>query len=583
MARKKTTREMPRAISKSRTGIDGLDELTGGGLPTGRPTLVCGGAGAGKTLFAMEFIVRGATEFSEPGVFMSFEERSEELAENVASLGFDLKQLISQKKLAMDFVRIERAEIEETGEYDLEALFIRLDHAINSVKAKRVALDTVESLFSGLGSTGVLRAELRRLFRWLKDRGVTAVITGERGEGGLTRHGLEEYVSDCVILLDHRVQDQISTRRLRVVKYRGTSHGTNEYPFLIDNTGFKVMPITSAGLAHVVTTERVSSGVPELDEMLGGKGYYRGSTILLSGAAGTGKTSLAAQFVAAAAERGERILYFAFEESSSQLLRNMKSIGLDLEAARKKGLLVFHAQRPTIYGLETHLASMQYEMDKTDPSIVVVDPITSLISAGTSQDAQAVSLRLIDLLKARGITSFFTSLSHNGAASEATEVNVSSLMDSWLLLRDIEAEGERNRVIYVLKSRGMPHSNQIREFVISNRGIQLIKPYLGTGGVKTGSLRIAQEMKDEAERLARQQQIERRQRELERKKKLLDARVAELQSQYDAERDELLKTLQEDRAAERRLTQDRQVMAESRHKTGEGPGNARKIARRKRG
>src|ERR1700730_7660441 len=393
-------------LPKSQTGIQGLDEITTGGFPRGRPTLVCGSAGAGKTLLAMEFLVRGPTEAREPGVFMAFEETAADLTENVRSLGFDLEKLIRQKKLVVDYVRIERGEIDETGDYDLEGLFIRLAAAIDAVRAKRVVLDTIENLFSGLQNQGILRAELRRLFRWLKDKGVTAVITAERGEGSLTRQGLEEYVSDCVILLHHRVTDQISTRRLRIVKYRGTTHGTNEYPFLIDEDGFSVLPVTSLGLQHRATAERISSGIPRLDEMLGGKGFFRGSTILVSGTAGTGKTSVAATVVDAACRRGERGLYFSFEESPGQLIRNMRSIGLDLGQWKKKALLRFHSTRATFYGLEMHLAIIHKIVQEFQPRVVVIDPVGSLIQAGNRRDAHIMLIRLIDFLKQKGITAF---------------------------------------------------------------------------------------------------------------------------------------------------------------------------------
>ena len=408
-----------RSLPKAPTGIQGLDEITGGGLPRGRPTLVCGSAGCGKTLLAMEFLVRGATEFGEPGVFMAFEETAEELAQNVRSLGFDLEDLAEQNKLLVDFVRVERSEIEETGEYDLEGLFIRLGHAIDSLGAKRVVLDTLETLFGGLSNAAILRAELRRLFRWLKDKGVTAIITGERGDGTLTRHGLEEYVSDCVIVLDHRVTEQLSTRRLRIVKYRGTTHGTNEYPFLIDENGISVLPVTSLGLSQEASDERISTGIPRLDAMLGGKGVYRGSSVLISGTAGTGKTSLAAHFADATCRRGERCLYFAFEESESQLVRNMRSIGLDLAPWSKKGLLRFHATRPSAYGLEMHLATLHKLVNEFEPRVVVVDPITTFLGAGTSVEAESMLMRLIDFLKAQQITAMFTSLTHGGNAPGA--------------------------------------------------------------------------------------------------------------------------------------------------------------------
>jgi circadian clock protein KaiC len=469
-------------LPKAPSGIAGLDEITGGGLPRGRPTLVCGAAGCGKTLLAMEFLVRGATEFGEPGVFVAFEETAADLTQNVRSLGFDLDALVRRKKLVLDHVRIERSEIEEAGEYDLEGLFIRLGHAIDSIGAKRVAIDTLEVLFGGLADHNILRAELRRLFRWLKDKDVTAVITGERGEGTLTRHGLEEYVSDCVIVLDHRVTDQLSTRRVRIVKYRGTTHGTNEYPFLIDDTGISVLPITSLGLEHRAPDERISMGVAELDEMLGGAGVYRGSSVLISGTAGSGKTSLAAHFVDAACRRGERCLYLSFEESPQQLMRNMRSIGLKLMTWVKKDLLRFHSTRPSAYGLEMHLAMVHRMVKEFQPRVVVIDPITSFLNAGGSVETEGMLMRLIDYLKAQDITAVFTSLTRGGEALEGSQVAVSSLIDTWLLVRDIEVGGERIRGLYVLKSRGMAHSNQIREFLLTDRGVNL-REVSGLAGV----------------------------------------------------------------------------------------------------
>src|SRR5262245_40215249 len=459
----------PLTLPKTPTGIDGLDEITGGGLPQGRPTLVCGSAGCGKTLLAMEFLARGALQYGEPGVFMSFEETAEELSANVRSLGFDLDQLVEEKKLLIDFVRVEPSEIEETGEYDLEGLFVRLGLAIDSLGAKRVVLDTLESLFGGFQTEGVLRAELRRLFRWLKDRGVTAVITGERGDGQLTRHGLEEYVSDCVLVLDHRVEEQLSTRRLRVVKYRGSAHGTNEYPFLIDEKGLSVLPITSLGLEHAVSEERISSGVPRLDAMLGGTGYFRGSTVLISGTAGTGKSTLAAHFADATCARGERCLYFAFEESQPQIVRNMRSVGITLEPWLRKGLLRIESSRPTAFGLERHLTTIHRQVREFDPHLVIVEPISSFSGAGTTGDARAMLFRLVDFLKSSRITTLFTYLS-TGQALEDTDVGMSSIVDSWLMLRDVELGGERNRTLFVLKSRGMAHSNQLQEYRITDKG-----------------------------------------------------------------------------------------------------------------
>src|ERR1700723_1808325 len=492
-----------RSLPKAPTGIQGLDEITGGGFPRGRPTLICGSAGAGKTLLAMEFLVRGATAYNEPGVFMAFEETAPELTQNVRSLGFDLDELAKEKQLVIDFVRIERSEIDETGDYDLEGLFIRLGAAIDAVGAKRVVLDTIESLFAGLPNPVILRAELRRLFRWLKDKGVTAVITAERGEGALTRHGLEEYVSDCVILLDHRVTDQVSTRRLRIVKYRGTAHGTNEYPFLIDEDGFSVLPVTSFGLQHEVSGERISSGIARLDAMLEGKGFYRGSTILVSGTAGTGKTSMAAHFVDAASRRGERSLYFSFEESPGQLVRNMHSIGLDLAQWIKKNLLRFHSSRATLYGLEMHLAIIHKIIHEFQPQVVVIDPVGSLIHAGNRRDAHIMLIRLIDFLKLKGITGILTNLTSGGEAIEKTDVEISSIVDTWLFVRDIELGGERNGALYVLKSRGMAHSNQPREFRLTDHGFDLLDVYLGTEGVLTGSSRLSQETPEKAAVLGR--------------------------------------------------------------------------------
>jgi len=552
------------SLPKAQTGIQGLDEITGGGFPRGRPTLICGSAGAGKTLLAMEFLVRGATQYNEPGIFMAFEETAAELTQNVRSLGFDLDQLTKKKKLALDFVRIERGEIDETGDYDLEGLFIRLGSAIDAIGAKRVVLDTIENLFAGLQNQGILRAELRRLFRWLKDKGVTAVITAERGEGALTRHGLEEYVSDCVILLDHRVTDQVSTRRLRIVKYRGTSHGTNEYPFLIDETGFSVLPVTSLGLQHRVTSERISSGVARLDTMLGGKGFYRGSTVLVSGTAGTGKTSLAAHFVDAACRRGERCLYFSFEESPGQLIRNMRSIGLDLEKWTQQNLLQFHSSRAAFHGLEMHLAIIHKVVQDFKPRAVVLDPVGSLIQAGNVRDAHTMLIRLMDFLKVRGITAFLTNLTSGGAALEKTDVEISSLVDSWLFVRDIELDGERNRALYVLKSRGMHHSNQLREFLLTKNGIDVLDIYVGPEGVLTGSSRLSQEAREKAAAQARREEAERRERDRNRKREALEARIQALRQEFEAEEEEAKRLGTQDLARERILAEGQQAMALSR-------------------
>jgi circadian clock protein KaiC len=558
------TSDKPQTLPKAPTGIEGLDEITGGGLPRGRPTLIAGAAGCGKTLLAMEFLVRGATEFDEPGVFMAFEETAQELTQNVRSLGFDLDDLAARQKLVLDYVHIERSQIEETGEYDLEGLFIRLGHAIDSIGAKRVALDTLETLFGGLSNEAILRSELRRLFRWLKDKGVTAIITGERGDGSITRQGLEEYVSDCVIVLDHRVTDNLSTRRLRIVKYRGTIHGNNEYPFLIDDTGISVLPITSIGLTYSASEERISTGVPRIDGMLGGEGLYRGSSVLLSGTAGTGKTSLAGHIADATCARGERCLYLAFEESESQMVRNMRSIGLDLGRWIKKGLLRFHATRPTSYGLEAHLSALHKLVNAFAPHVIIVDPITNFLKAGTQSDAEAMVMRLIDFLKARQITAVFTSLTHGGGVQEMSQAGISSLIDTWILLRDIELGGERNRAVYVLKSRGMPHSNQIREFIMTEQGIELKDVYVGPEGVLTGSMRVAQEARERASAASRQQEIERRQRDLDRKREALEAQIAAQRGQFEAEQEELKLLIAQEQAAADLVRQNTDVMATSR-------------------
>jgi circadian clock protein KaiC len=562
--KKKELQPERKVLPKSPTSIQGLDEITGGGLPKGRPTLVCGGAGCGKTLFAMEFLVRGATLYNEPGVFISFEETAKELTANVASLGFDLDNLVERKKIWLEHIHIERGQYEQSGDYDLEGLFIRIHLAIESIGAKRVVLDTIESLFSELPNPLILRAELIRLFRWLKKKGVTTIVTAERGDGAMTRQGLEEYVSDCVILLDHRVNEQSSIRRLRIVKYRGSTHGTNEYPFLIDEDGFSVLPVTSLGLNYTSSAERISTGIPRLDTMLSGKGYFRGSTVLVSGTAGTGKTSIAAQFAEAACRRGERVLYFTFEESPSQLVRNMRSIGIDLELWEQKGLLQFHATRPTLYGLETHLTTSIKLINKFQPDIVILDPINGFMVGENQIEVKTMLLRLVDFLKMKRVTAFFTSLTSATENMEIPDVYISSLIDTWLLLRDIEIGGERNRGLYVLKSRGMAHSNQIREFLLTNHGIELLDVYVGAEGVLTGSARLSQETKDDAEQLLRQQEIGSKQFGLERKREAMEAQVVVLRSEFEAEESEALKVIGIEKARNDRFTQDKVKMGKSR-------------------
>jgi circadian clock protein KaiC len=551
----RTTKPNKAMLAKCPTGIQGLDEITDGGLPQGRPTLVCGKAGCGKTLMAMEFLVRGAVEYDEPAVFMSFEESAEELVQNVASLGWDLEALIAEKKIAIHYVHVERSEIQETGEYDLEALFVRLGYAIDSIKAKRVVLDTVEVLFGGLSNDYIVRAELRRLFLWLKSKGVTAIITSESGDNTLTRHGLEEYVSDCVIRLDQRVSDELSTRRLHIVKYRGSRHGSNEYPFLIEEDGISVLPITSIALEHDVSTERISTGIERLDMMLEGKGFFRGSSILISGTAGTGKSSISAHFADATCRQGERCLYFAFEESSNQIIRNMRSIGIDLEVSVKKGLLKVQALRPTLYGLEMHLVKMHQLVNEFKPTVVIIDPISNMTYSGNEIQVKSFLMRLIDFLKTRQITTLLTCLNAGGNPLEQTDVGVSSLMDTWMLLRDIESNGERNRLLYLLKSRGMEHSNQVREFRLTRSGVELVNVYLGPGGVLTGTARVVQEAQEKAAALARRQEIEQKQRDLERKRKAMEAEITALHAQFETEKEEIERMLQQEERQEQTLLQ----------------------------
>jgi circadian clock protein KaiC len=551
-------------LQKSPTGISGLDEITRGGLPLGRPTLLCGSAGCGKTLMSIEFIVRGALEFNEPGVFMAFEEKADELATNVASLGFDLNTLVADKKIRIDHVHIERSEIEETGEYDLDGLFIRLGYAIDSIGAKRVVLDTIENLFSGLTNQNILRAELRRLFGWLKEKGVTAIITGERGENSLTRQGLEEYVSDCVILLDHRISNQISTRLLRIVKYRGSMHGTNEYPFLIDEDGISVLPITSLALNLEVSTKRITSGIESLDKMLGGEGFYEGSSILVSGTAGTGKTSLAASFVDANCRNGKRCLYFGFEESPSQIQRNMRSIGLDLSAHVESGLLEFHSSRPTLFGLEMHLVAIHKRIKKYQPDIVVLDPITNLITVGSVSEVKAMLIRLVDFLQNEGITVLFTALALNNTINEQTDEGISSLVDSWLLIRDIEFNGERNRGMYVMKSRGIGHSNQVREFIITAAGLDLVDVYLGPEGVLTGSAREAHIVKEETGLALQGYAVSRKDREILRKRRMLESQIANLRTEFESVEEELNKVYMEEELKKNIQEKNRNDLAKKR-------------------
>jgi circadian clock protein KaiC len=550
------TTPRPGALAKAPTGISGLDEVTGGGLPRGRPTLVCGPAGCGKTLLAMEFLVRGITEFGEPGVFMAFEESAEDLIANVASLGFDLRQLEAEGRLVLDHVEVVAGEIEEAGEWDLDGLFLRLGAAIDAIGAKRVVIDTIETLFGAFSNTAVLRAELRRLLVWLKDRGVTAVITGERGDNRLTRYGIEEYVSDCVIVLDHRVTEQTSTRRLRILKYRGSLHGTNEYPFLIGDSGVSVLPITSAGLQHEVSTERVSTGVARLDSMLGDGGFYKGSTVLINGTAGTGKSTLAAQFCDATCRSGQRAIYFAFEESQTQIVRNMASVGIELQQWIDAGLLQFRCSRPSLLGLEAHLFAIQRYVAEFDPAVVVMDPVSDLLRIGSGADVSAMLTRQVDYLKARGVTALFTNLvSADGSAP--TEEQITSLVDTSILVKTMEGNGELNRVLHVAKSRGMAHSNQIREFLLTSQGIELADVYVGPQGVLTGSARQAQEAQERTDGAARREGLEQRRAGLETRREAVEAQTAALWREFEDEADVVGRLLShastgvEDRAGQR--------------------------------
>lgn len=562
-----------RQLKKCPTGIAGLDEITYGGLPRGRPTLLCGGPGSGKTLFGIEFIVNGAERYGEPGVIIAFEEKGDELSMNVASLGFDLEKLQAEKKIKIDYVHVDKAEIEETGEYDLSGLFVRLEHAIKVVNAKRILLDTIENLFSGLSNEGVLRAEIRRLFQWLKEKGVTAVITGEKGSATLTRQGLEEYVSDCVILLDHRVKNQVSTRLLRVVKYRGTVHGTNEYPFLIDNEGISVLPITSLDLNYSVSSEKISSGIPTLDEMLNeGKGFFRGSSILISGTAGTGKTSVAASFADAACKRKERVLFFAFEESPRQIIRNMASIGMNLQQHVDKNLLQFHSARPTVHGLEMHLVEIHKRILEFKPQVIIIDPITNLVTIGSVSEVKSMLIRLIDHLQKEQISVLFTALNYNNSVAEQTDEGVSSLVDAWITVRDLESNGERNRGLYIMKSRGMRHSNQVREFVITDQGLELVDVYLGPKGVLIGSARETQQLEEAAGVELRTFAGTQRDREIQRKRTVLEAKIASLNEEFESVRDELYRTHQEEELRKKVLEKNRLVLTNKRYLNDNKPG-----------
>jgi circadian clock protein KaiC len=564
-------------LEKTPTGINGFDEITNGGIPANRPTLICGEAGAGKTLFSIEYIVRGILQFNEPGVIMVFEERAEDLEMNVASLGFNLKKLQKDNLLWIDHVHVDRSEIEETGIYDLDGLFIRLAHAIDTIGAKRVMLDTIENLFGSFNNENILRAELRRLFGWLKNKGITTIITAEKGQGMLTRHGLEEYVSDCVILLDHRVQNQISTRLLRVVKYRGSLHGTNEYPFLIDEEGITVLPVTSLLLDREVSSQRISCGIESLDAMLGGKGFFKGSSILISGTAGTGKTSIATYFADASCRRKERCLYYAFEESPQQIIRNMQSIGLDLKKHIDAGLLLIEAARPTFYGLESHLVAIHKKVKQFKPRTVILDPITNLESIARASEVKSMLMRLLDFLQNEGITVLFTALVFDKDAAPQADEGISSLVDAWVQVRDLEGNGERNRGIYIMKSRGMNHSNQVREFVITSKGIELVDVYLGPEGILVGSARRAQVLKEVTGAELRTYAAGKKDKEIERKKSVLEAKIASLKEEFESVQDELNKTFIEDELRKQIMEKNREQLTNNRNsRTSNNGKNSKK-------
>ncbi|HEX3773925.1 MAG TPA: circadian clock protein KaiC [Polyangiaceae bacterium] len=552
-------------VEKTPSGISGFDQITDGGLPKGRATLVCGGPGSGKTIFAAEFLVRG-TELGEPGVFVTFEESVFDLTRNVASLGFDLERLQAEKKVALDYIHLDPSEIEEAGGYSLDGLFVRLDHAIATIGAKRIAIDTLEVLFGGLSDHTTLRAEIQRLFRWLKEKGLTTVVTAEAGEHTLTRQGLEEYVSDCVVVLNQNVVEQAATRYLRVIKYRGSAHGTNEYPFLIDNTGFSVMPSTSLQLDYAVSNERVSSGIPNLDNMLG-SGFLRASTILVSGGAGTGKSIIAAHFANASCERGERCMTFAFEESPSQIERNMRSVGLDLSQWQRKGLLQIRATRPSFFGLEMHLVAMHKAIAAFQPRAVILDPISSFMSAGTAHQVKAMLVRLFDWLKTQGVTGLVTYLT-DANRREETDVGISSLIDTWLEVRDLEIAGERNRTLYLIKSRGMSHSNQVREFLISSKGVSLADVYFGPEGVLLGSAKAVETRRRARESRIAREEIERKERMLELSRRMLEAKILALRAGHAAEEEETQRSILQARENAKHVEEDREKLAQSRTDPG---------------
>jgi circadian clock protein KaiC len=575
----KGSKETNQGLAKCATGIAGFDEITLGGLPSGRPTLIIGGPGSGKTLFALEFLVNGAMKFDEPGVFISFEETETDLEKNVSSLGFDLKVLKQKKMLCIDQVQIDSNEIIETGSYDLEGLFVRLGYAIDSIGAKRIVLDTIEAIFSSFSDTSILRSEIHRIFRFLKEKGVTAIVTGEKGELSLSRYGLEEYVSDAVILLDNRVIGNIATRRMRIVKYRGSSHGTNEYPFLIDEEGFSILPITSLGLLSKASKNRISTGIKDLDDMFGGAGYFEGSSILLTGQAGSGKTSFGAELISSACKDGKKGLLILYEESIGQIVRNMSSIGIDLQKFIDDGRLLIHVNRPDAFGLEMHLLGIHKLIKDFEPDVVVIDPVSSLMTTGEELEVRSTMIRTIDLLKGKGITSMFTDL--KGAENPNRSSLISSLADTWILLEDIEANGENNRLLRVVKSRGMAHSNQIREFMITSNGIKLMPLYVGPHGVMTGSARYAQEAIEHQEASTLEEQIERAERRLEHLRTSLNAQVESLQLEFKENETEITKQISEDKKRIESWKKREEHLRTMRSEAGKRGGDARGNKRRR--
>jgi len=522
-------------LKKTPSGINGFDEITDGGLPKNRPTIICGNTGSGKTVISMEFLVKGALKYNEPGVFMSFEETREELATNMESLHFDLDSLIKKRKIYIEYLEIDKSQNIEAGRYDLEGLFVRLQNAITSIGAKRVVLDSLDALFYGLNNNAI-RPEIKRLFKWLKEKEVTAIITSESDNGFSTKNGLEQYVADCVIALDNRTVNQTTTRRIKIVKMRGSVHGINEYPFSIDMNGISVLPLISQLANQSLSTVRISSGVKDLDGMLDGKGFFEGSSILVSGSAGTGKTSIAISLINATCIKKIRGLYCAFEESSSQITRNMLSIGLDIEPYIKSGVLKMYSSRPTIQNLELHLIAIQKIIEEFDPKIIVLDPITNLIAEGINTEIRQMLAHFVDFLKSKNITVLFTAaITLETVKSNPSDEGISAMVDTWILVRDIETNSERNRGIYILKSRGMNHSTQVREFVITDNGLSLLPIYISAGGILTGSAKLEHTLQKEEQNKLFKNEIKTRNSEIERKRKMMEENIALLKTNFESE------------------------------------------------